>query len=235
MKCTGRVPFNGETTVAIAIKHIQEEMPSPKEFVPEIPDSVEGIVLKCCQKSPDRRYQNMQEVIGDLKQSLMYPDENFVVQNDPDLEGGTRTITPSDMEQIKRRTTYKENYEYEEHEEHVEQKENKEMMRLRSDVDEFYEDETEEGDDYDYNPKMERVTTFLALIGGVVICVIVIVLVINVFDAQGSNVNSDNSSGPIITSEPTAGPSVSDEANYVKMPALKDKSVEDARNELTNW
>ncbi|MCI8530330.1 MAG: Stk1 family PASTA domain-containing Ser/Thr kinase [Lachnospiraceae bacterium] len=231
---TGRVPFNGETTVAIAIKHIQEEMPSPKEFVPEIPDSVEGIVLKCCQKSPDRRYQNMQEVIGDLKQSLMYPDENFVVQNDPDLEGGTRTITPSDMEQIKRRTTYKENYEYEEHEEHVEQKENKEMMRLRSDVDEFYEDETEEGDDYDYNPKMERVTTFLALIGGVVICVIVIVLVINVFDAQGSNVNSDNSSGPIITSEPTAGPSVSDEAKYVKMPDLKDKSVEDARNELTN-
>ena len=66
---TGRVPFNGETTVAIAIKHIQEEMPSPKEFVPEIPASVEGIVLKCCQKSPDRRYQNMQELIADLKQS----------------------------------------------------------------------------------------------------------------------------------------------------------------------
>ena len=43
--------------VAIAIKHIQEEMPSPKEFVPEIPSSVASIVLKCCQKSPDRRYQ----------------------------------------------------------------------------------------------------------------------------------------------------------------------------------
>ena len=66
---TGRVPFNGETTVAIAIKHIQEEMPSPKEFVPEIPSSVASIVLKCCQKSPDRRYQNMAELIADLKQS----------------------------------------------------------------------------------------------------------------------------------------------------------------------
>ena len=65
---TGRVPFNGETTVAIAIKHIQEEMPSPKEFVPEIPSSVASIVLKCCQKSPDRRYQNMAELIADLKQ-----------------------------------------------------------------------------------------------------------------------------------------------------------------------
>ncbi|MFR2147281.1 MAG: hypothetical protein ACLS5C_02545 [Waltera sp.] len=51
----------GETTVAIAIKHIQEEMPSPKEFVPEIPSSVASIVLKCCQKSPDadiRTWQN---------------------------------------------------------------------------------------------------------------------------------------------------------------------------------
>ena len=57
---TGRVPFNGETTVAIAIKHIQSPMPSPREFVPEIPVSVEQIVLKCCEKSPDRRYQNME-------------------------------------------------------------------------------------------------------------------------------------------------------------------------------
>jgi serine/threonine-protein kinase len=55
---TGRVPFNGDTTVAIAIKHIQEELPSPAEFNDEIPISVEKIVLKCCQKSPDRRYQS---------------------------------------------------------------------------------------------------------------------------------------------------------------------------------
>lgn len=86
---TGRVPFNGETTVAIAIKHIQEEMPSPKEFVPEIPSSVASIVLKCCQKSPDRRYQNMAELIADLKQSLINPEEDFVVNTDPDMEGGT--------------------------------------------------------------------------------------------------------------------------------------------------
>ena len=90
---TGRVPFNGETTVAIAIKHIQEEMPSPKEFVPEIPSSVASIVLKCCQKSPDRRYQNMAELIADLKQSLINPEEDFVVNTDPDMEGGTRMIS----------------------------------------------------------------------------------------------------------------------------------------------
>ena len=61
---TGRVPFNGDTTVAIAIRHIQEELPSPQEYVAEIPDSVAAIVMKCCQKSPDRRYQNMGELIA---------------------------------------------------------------------------------------------------------------------------------------------------------------------------
>ena len=64
---TGRVPFNGDTTVAIAIKHIQEPMPSPRDYVPEIPVSVEQIVLKCTQKSPDRRYQSMSSLIEDLK------------------------------------------------------------------------------------------------------------------------------------------------------------------------
>lgn len=75
---TGRVPFTGDTTVAIAIKHIQEEMPSPRQFVPDVPVSVEKIVLKCTQKVPDKRYLSMAELIEDLKKSLMTPDDDFV-------------------------------------------------------------------------------------------------------------------------------------------------------------
>lgn len=89
---TGRVPFNGDTTVAIAIKHIQDEMPTPREFVPEIPVSVEKIVLKCTQKSPDRRYQSMEEMIRDLKKSLINPDEDFVQLNYADEAGKTRVV-----------------------------------------------------------------------------------------------------------------------------------------------
>ena len=89
---TGRVPFNGDTTVSIAIKHIQDEMPSPKEFVPEIPVSVEKIVLKCTQKSPDRRYQNMGEMIKDLKRSLINPDEDFVKMDHVEEAGKTRVV-----------------------------------------------------------------------------------------------------------------------------------------------
>ena len=223
---TGRVPFNGETTVAIAIKHIQEEMPSPKEFVPEIPSSVESIVLKCCQKSPDRRYQNMQELIADLKQSLMNPDEDFVVQNDPDLDGNTRTITEGEVAQIKRRTAYQEDY-----------TEREDTMRLRTDTGSMYEneEEPEDGEDYDYNPKMEKVTTILAVGAGVVICVIVIILAVKVFG--GMKDNKDGSSSPIQTEESSSSSEESssepEQIVYVEMPEIKGKLVEDVRNKLT--
>lgn len=101
---TGRVPFNGETTVAIAIKHIQEPMPSPREYVAEIPISVEQIVFKCTQKSPDRRYQNMAELIDDLKKSLMKPDEDFVKLSDPEEDAPTRMVTDGDIREIKNQT-----------------------------------------------------------------------------------------------------------------------------------
>ena len=97
---TGRVPFNGDTTVAIAIKHIQEDLPSPAEYNEEIPISVEKIVLKCCQKSPDRRYQNAAELIADLKRSLITPDKDFVSLVDPDEEGATRVASEEEEDML---------------------------------------------------------------------------------------------------------------------------------------
>lgn len=75
---TGKVPFNGETTAAIAARHVREKMPSLREYVSEIPVSVEQIVCKCCRKNPDRRYQSMRELRMDLKQALINPDGDFM-------------------------------------------------------------------------------------------------------------------------------------------------------------
>lgn len=226
---TGRVPFNGETTVAIAIKHIQEEMPSPKDFVPEIPSSVESIVLKCCQKSADRRYQSMQELIADLKQSLMNPDEDFVVQNDPDVEGGTRMITDSDRAQIKRRAAHQEAREYAVSAENVEREEG---LRLRSEAEHYYEEEDsdpdeEDDEEYDYNPRMERFTTLLAILVGVVIVGIVVFVAARVLRGM----NNDEDPGSPFVSEGTDSGS-GEQTAAVPMPDVKGKMVEDARNTL---
>ncbi len=99
---TGRVPFNGDTTVAIAIKHIQEEMPSPRIYVEDIPISIEQIILKCTQKSPDRRYQKMSEVIEDLKKAYISPNENFVKIDTYEQNSVTKTNLAPIYERSKR-------------------------------------------------------------------------------------------------------------------------------------
>ncbi|MBO4904008.1 MAG: PASTA domain-containing protein [Lachnospiraceae bacterium] len=103
---TGHVPFDGETTVAVAIKHIQEEMPSPRIYVPDVPISVEQIISKCCQKNPDRRYANVGQLIRDLKHSLTNPDEEFVVFSEPASEGGTKNISDQEKIQIRNQTAF---------------------------------------------------------------------------------------------------------------------------------
>lgn len=100
---TGRVPFNGETTVAVAIQHIQEKMPSPRIYMEDIPISLEQIILKCTEKGPDRRYSKISELIEDLKKSLMDPEGEFVEIIDGASQDQTRMITEEDHTEIKRK------------------------------------------------------------------------------------------------------------------------------------
>lgn len=75
---TGSVPFDGETTVSVAVQHIQEEIPNISSIIEDIPVSVDRIIAKCTQKKIDMRYQSASELIEDLKKSLVMPDEDFV-------------------------------------------------------------------------------------------------------------------------------------------------------------
>lgn len=98
---TGHVPFDGDTTVAIAIKHLQEEMQSPRKYVPDLPKSIVQIIYKCTQKSPDRRYGDMSELIRDLKESLMNPDGDFVQIAPLTNHAQTVVVSKEELEQIK--------------------------------------------------------------------------------------------------------------------------------------
>ena len=75
---TGHVPFDGDSTVSVALKHLQEEIVSPAVEVPDIPKSLEKIILKATQKSTMQRYQNCEELILDLKRALVDPQGGFV-------------------------------------------------------------------------------------------------------------------------------------------------------------
>ncbi len=101
---TGHVPFDGDTTVAIAIKHIQNPMPSPRDYCPDLPVAVEQIIMKCCEKSPDRRYQCMEDLSSDLKHALVNPNGDFVKRYNPEDAGQTRMITEEEQRRIKNST-----------------------------------------------------------------------------------------------------------------------------------
>lgn len=233
---TGRVPFNGETTVAIAIKHIQEEMPSPREYVSEIPISVERIVFKCCQKSPDRRYQSMGELIADLKRSLMTPDEDFVKVADPDEDGSTKMISDSDMERIKKQTGRRDSMEEAIHlrkeadvkksvkKKYVEPDDEDEEEDEESEYEYYEDDDEDEGDDYD--PKMEKITTILAVIAAILIGCIVLFLVGRAFGVFDFDLFGKNSEQTDELEE--------SEKEMVEMIEVVGKNVDDVKVALLN-
>lgn len=211
---TGRVPFNGETTVAIAIKHIQEQMPSPRDFVSEIPISVEQIVFKCTQKSPDRRYRTMGDLIVDLKHALMNPDEPFVNLDQDDEAGATKTLDDLEMTRIKKQVKARESLDdtlnlrtEKEARARDRRKPSASPRYIDEDYpeddmyDDGYEDEYDDYEDYtnrqrgnDKRPKMEKITTIVAIVAAVIIGLIVLFLVaktLGMFDGSDDGKNQD--------------------------------------------
>ena len=85
----GQVPFNADTAVNIAIKHMREDIPSIREFNPTIPQSIENIIIRATAKNPEDRYQDVADFHYALSQALKFPDEDKLVLEVPDLSEPT--------------------------------------------------------------------------------------------------------------------------------------------------
>ena len=98
---TGRVPFDGETNVAVALMHIQGKMTPPRELEPSIPKSFEKVILKCTQKKPEWRYSSARELIADLRKVLTHPDGEYVIiPGMEDAAGSTITVSDADLARL---------------------------------------------------------------------------------------------------------------------------------------
>ena len=118
---TGKLPFKGENAVEIAIKQMRDPIPSVCEFNPEIPQSVENVILKAAAKNPKNRYENALEMHEDLETVLdkSRQDEKKYVYPYPEQEIEEETIT---------RSKKQENLRSEKQEKQKEKKENKALM-----------------------------------------------------------------------------------------------------------
>lgn len=204
---TGRVPFDGESTVAVAIQHLQEEMVVPSAYAPDLPISMEKIILKCTQKSPDRRYDSISDLLLDLKKALISPDEDFVVMVPLGQQEKTRVMKPEEIESIKEQTgkVY-----YEEPDEDQEEE-----------GEEDEEDDEEEGGFL--NPKMEKAVTIMGIIAAVIIVLIVAYIAISltgVFKFKDKTKKEDNT------------PAKEEESNKVEMIDLTGMTYDEAKKEL---
>ena len=211
---TGHVPFDGDSTVSVALKHLQEQITSPAEEVEDLPYSLECIIMKCTQKNPNLRYHDCASLLLDLKRSLVDPDGDFVVLGAGASSDTDKTVVMSteELEQVQNRQ-YGRDDDYDDDED--------------EDGDE-YDDDEEDDDDYgrrrqdrrrkkNVNSDTKRIMKILMIVAGVVVALLVLFLVAN---AAGFF------SGPGLTQQ---------EEETVQVPDLRGMTEDQAKEELKKY
>ena len=218
---TGRVPFDGDTTVAVAIQHLQEEMVPPSVYAPNLPISMEKIILKCTQKNPDRRYASMTALLADLRKALISPNEDFVVMVPLANQDKTRVIGADDLNQIKKQTANV----------YVDPASIK-IQEPVIDDDEDEDDDDDMDDDGDINPKMEKAITIMGIAAGVVIIIIIIYLCITLAGGMKSSKDKSSNTETTKTETQTGDSQTTQIKDGVVVPSLTGKTMDQAKQEI---
>lgn len=214
---TGRVPFDGDTTVAVALQHLQEEIARPSIYAPDLPISFEKIILKCTQKTPDRRYQTIEELLTDIRRSLAHPDEDFVTIA-PLVDGGkTKVISPEELDKIKEGRGVAEDL-------------NDDDTDADND-DEYADDEDDDDDGKLLNPKMDKAITIMGIVTAVIIVIVIIYLALSVAGVFkfGGKKNSESQQTESQTQTESESESETQTETEGQMIDIRGMSVEDAQ------
>ncbi|WP_051824032.1 Stk1 family PASTA domain-containing Ser/Thr kinase [Clostridium sulfidigenes] len=170
---TGRVPFDGESAVAVALKHIQDTIVPPKVLVPEVPDSLNNLVIKATQKEVIKRYSNVTDMLIDL---MRIENNNKYIVTPSNMDNDYTTVM--DATQIQN-TMYASNL-------------GKKLAN--KDMDE--EEEEEEDEDYeDYDGEKRKTSTWkkVLIVGGALLLTILLGVFVgtSIYNKGNSNVKKD--------------------------------------------
>ncbi len=157
---TGKVPFDGENTVAIAIMHLKDEITPPRCYFPDIPASLEKIILKCTMKQPEQRYQSAAELILDLQKVFLSPDGSYVYVNPLVDDSPTIRRDQKEIDQIRQSLNQSDG-----------------IIPVSEQSTEEPEEEKEDyRDDASMNPKLEKMILIITIFFGVFLACIVLYL-----------------------------------------------------------
>ena len=233
---TGRVPFDGDTTVAVALQHLQEEIARPSIYAPDLPISFEKIILKCTQKTPDRRYQTIEELLTDIRRSLAHPDEDFVTIA-PLVDGGkTKVISPEELDKIKEGRGVAEDLndddtDADDDEYADDEDDDDEYDESLLDDDDDEEDEDDDDDGKLLNPKMDKAITIMGIVTAVIIVIVIIYLALSVAGVFkfGGKKNSESQQTESQTQTESESESETQTETEGQMIDIRGMSVEDAQ------
>lgn len=216
---SGKVPFTGESTVAVALAHIQEEAVPLTAIDPDIPKSIEMIVSKCMQKKPELRYLTVSALIEDLKKAVTDPDGDFVKIAPLVDDSATIHISDDDVRQIRTRKAVV-----------VPTPDPEDDI----DISDIEEDDGEDGSDID--PKLEKAVVIGSIAAGVILALIVIFIVIKIFLPGGSKEDDVTETAvPTTGVEMTASPGNNEEdKTSIQIDDLKDMDKNQAVSYLND-
>ena len=243
---TGRVPFEGETNVAVALMHIQSEMVPPRKLEPSIPVSFEKIILKCTQKKPERRYASAKELIADLRKVLTHTDGEYVVIPGAVPEGRTIVMKDDDIDSLKTASLHRSlsdvteetlNGMTEEDEEPVQKPVQKSDSRKRpakkSDPEEDDDFDNDEDDDEEVNPALNKVMMVLGIGGFIILAVIIFFIIGHAAGFFGGSHNKKESDTQSVSTESVSETApASSNAEVVIVPDLSNKTETEAKSAL---
>lgn len=168
---TGRVPFEADSPVTIALKHIQEEVVPPKQINSKIPESLNKLIIKAMEKDPGMRYQNARDIINDLQK--IKEDPNAVINDVVENEENEHTIIMGSVNAPDNTKSVNKALEDEYYED--------------DEDDEYYDDDyyDEDDDDDEYDGKKKKKKSYKNLIIGVAVVLGLLLLGVGAFAISG--------------------------------------------------
>lgn len=219
---TGKVPFDGENTVAIALMHLRDEITPPRCYFPDIPASLEKIILKCTMKQPEQRYQSAAELIIDLQKVFLSPDGNYVYVNPLVDDSPTIQRNTEDLQKIRNSLTG------------TDYGRKRDNSKNRNRVQEENEENEDYKDDESMNPKLEKMILFITILFGILVACVVFYFIGNSLHLfQASNKTTQQiTENTTEAAEKTTTATTEKKKEYIKMPKLIGLTKNAAEDEM---
>ena len=203
----GKVPFEGDNTVAVALAHLEDPVVPPTEYNPDIWPGLEQIILKCTQKKPDMRYASMEDVIADLRRVLVDPQADIFAPEEEGIEedgDSTRMLTREEISAIK------------------EGRRQPPRRRKQEDAEE------------DINPQLERIVTAIGVVAAILIAAVLIFLATRLTGLFSPR-TKENVQQTAAQETTLPAVEVTLAGNQISMPSILGMTEEDAQRELAGY